>query len=285
VVLADALCRLDPGPVPIVVTDHDPPIAAALDQFRREGWLMRGYRALDAQAWVRAERRAARHATVMCVFSHDDRLLLERLRVDAPVVVMPFAITIPSGVTASPAGSTPTLAFVGSHHHPPNADALRFLVEQFMPRVWRERPDIELIVIGSDPPSLVRDGDARIRAMGFVPDLAAVLRDVSVVVAPLTTGRGMRVKVLEAMAHGKAVVATPLAVRGLPLDATAALTVADGLEQLAESVLRLLGDDEQRTELGKRARRWAETWTAPEAVVDRYDDLYELLDALSAVQA
>jgi glycosyltransferase involved in cell wall biosynthesis len=151
--------------------------------------------------------------------------------------------------------------------------------------VWRERPDIELIVIGSDPPSLVRDGDARIRAMGFVPDLAAVLRDVSIVVAPLTTGRGMRVKVLEAMAHGKAVVATPLAVRGLPLDATAAVAVAEGLEQLAASVLRLLGDDEQRTELGRRARRWAETWMAPEAVVDRYDDLYELLDALSAVRA
>jgi glycosyltransferase involved in cell wall biosynthesis len=116
-----------------------------------------------------------------------------------------------------------------------------------------------------------------------VPDLAAVLADVSLVVAPLTTGRGMRVKVLEAMAHGKAVVATPLGVRGLPLDATSAVAVT-GLDSFGDTVLRLLADDEGRADLGRRARRWSEEWLAPDAVADRYDDLYELLDALSGVR-
>jgi glycosyltransferase involved in cell wall biosynthesis len=162
---------------------------------------------------------------------------------------------------------------------------LHFLVEQLMPRVWQERPEIELILIGSDPPPFVRDADSRIVATGFVPDLAAILGSVSLVVAPLASGGGMRVKVLEAMAHGKAVAATPLAVRGLPLDATAAVAVADGLEPFAQTVLRLLEDDERRSELGRRARSWAQAWMAPDAVADRYDDLYDLVDALSAVRA
>jgi glycosyltransferase involved in cell wall biosynthesis len=283
VVLADALSELGEAP-PIVVTDHDPPFAAAIDQFRRDGWPMRVYRAMDAQAWLRMERRAARRATVMCVFTHDDRQLLERLRLAAPVVVMPFAMNVPPHTVGAPASRSSTLAFIGSHRHPPNTDAMRFLVEQLMPRLWRDRPDIELRVIGSDPPRFVLDGDARVSATGFVPDLSAVLEDVALVVAPLASGGGMRVKVLEAMAHGKAVVATPLAVRGLPLDALAAVSVAEGLEPYADAVLRLLTDHRRREQLGQRARSWAEAWMAPDAVADRLDDLYDLVDALSEVR-
>jgi glycosyltransferase involved in cell wall biosynthesis len=281
VVLAHALSAVGDDAPPIIVTDHDPPIGAALDQFRREGWAMRAYRALDAQAWIRAERRAARRATVMCVFTHDDRQLLERLRLAAPVVVTPFAMRVPPESAVASATRSSTLAFVGSHHHPPNADAMHFLVEQLMPRLWQDRPDVELVVVGSDPPSFIRNADLRIRAAGFVPDLAAVLDEAALVVAPLDSGRGMRVKVLEALAHGKAVVATPLAVRGLPLDGAATVTVAEGLEPFAEAVLALLADHSRRRELGRRARAWAEAWLAPDAVADRYDDLYELVDALS----
>jgi polysaccharide biosynthesis protein PslH len=93
----------------------------------------------------------------------------------------------------------------------------------------------------------------------------------------------MRVKVLEAMARGKPVVATPLAVRGLPRDAIACTRVADGLEPFAHAVLALLDDPASGADLGRRARDWAERWMATERVVERYDDLYVLLDALAEV--
>ncbi len=285
VVLAESLRRVDADMPPVIVTDHDPPISASLDQFRRERWLMRPYRALDAQAWIRAERRAASRATVICVFSHEDRELLERLHVAAPVVVLPFAISLPAQPVRREQPSAPTLAFVGSRHHPPNADALRHLVDELMPRIWRQRPDVELLAIGSDPPDFVRDGDPRVKATGFVPDLAEVLSQVSLVLAPVTSGRGMRVKVLEAIALGTPIVAAPRAVRGLPLDAIEVVAVADGDEAFATTVLDLLGDDRRRAQLARDARAWAEQWLAPEVVADRYDDLYELVDALSEVGA
>jgi polysaccharide biosynthesis protein PslH len=198
---------------------------------------------------------------------------------------MPFAIAMPAAPSNPTPMPAPTVAFVGSHHHPPNADALRHLVDHLMPRVWLQRPDVELLAVGSDPPSFIRDVDPRIKATGFVPDLGNVLSDVALVVAPLTSGRGMRVKVLEAMALGKAVVATPRALRGLPLDAIDAVAVADGDDEFVTTVLQLLADDGGREALGRDARSWAANWLAPAIVADRYDDLYELAEALSGVRA
>jgi glycosyltransferase involved in cell wall biosynthesis len=196
-------------------------------------------------------------------------------------VVLPFAITLPPRPASRERTLTPTLAFVGSRHHPPNAEALRHLVDDLMPRIWRTRPDVELLAIGSDPPEFLRDADPRVKAAGFVPDLADALSQVSLVLAPVTTGRGMRVKVLEAIALGTPIVAAPRAVRGLPLDAIDAVAVADGDEAFAATVLDLLADDARREQLARDARMWAERWLAPEAVADRYDDLYELVDALT----
>ena len=77
-------------------------------------------------------------------------MLLERLHVAAPVVVMPFGISLPPRASDPTPLAAPTLAFVGSHHHPPNADALRYLVDHLMPRVWNERrtlKDLDQLVL------------------------------------------------------------------------------------------------------------------------------------------
>jgi glycosyltransferase involved in cell wall biosynthesis len=74
---------------------------------------------------------------------------------------------------------------------------------------------------------------------------------------PLRTGGGMRVKVFEALALGKAVVATPLAVSGLPVASGEQLLVAESDDELAESIAGLLADPARRSALGAAARRWA----------------------------
>jgi glycosyltransferase involved in cell wall biosynthesis len=81
----------------------------------------------------------------------------------------------------------------------------------------------------------------------------------------------MRVKVLEALAAGKAVVATPLAAEGLD---GAPLLLADGDEQIADAVASLLLDAQARVEVGRRSRQWAESALAWERTVAEYERLY-----------
>ncbi|HET7042355.1 MAG TPA: glycosyltransferase, partial [Gemmatimonadales bacterium] len=96
----------------------------------------------------------------------------------------------------------------------------------------------------------------------------------AVVAAPLSTGGGMRVKVLEALAAGKAVVASPLAAEGLQ---GAPLLLAGDDEETAEAIVGLIGDRDRRVALAARAREWSLAHIGWERTVEAFEDLYERL--------
>jgi glycosyltransferase involved in cell wall biosynthesis len=98
----------------------------------------------------------------------------------------------------------------------------------------------------------------------------------AVVAAPLASGGGMRVKVLEALAAGKAVVASPLAAEGL---GGAPLLRADGDEETAEAISGLIDDRDRRAALAARAREWALVHLGRERTVEAFEALYEQLIA------
>jgi glycosyltransferase involved in cell wall biosynthesis len=112
---------------------------------------------------------------------------------------------------------------------------------------------------------------------GEVPDVGPHLDRASVVVAPLRLGGGMRVKVAEALAAGKAVVATPLAAEGLGARDGDQLLLADDSDAIADVAAELLLDPARRAALATRARTWASehlAWDAPAAAFERlYDSL------------
>jgi glycosyltransferase involved in cell wall biosynthesis len=99
----------------------------------------------------------------------------------------------------------------------------------------------------------------------------------AVVAVPVRSGGGMRLKVLEALAAGKAVVASPVAVEGLDLPGDSPLVVASGDDTFADEVLRLLRDPDARARLGRKARCWASAHASWDATLDAYDQLYDRL--------
>jgi glycosyltransferase involved in cell wall biosynthesis len=120
-----------------------------------------------------------------------------------------------------------------------------------------------LTIVGADPPRVVRllASDC-VTVTGFVPDVDPFLDRAAVVIAPLRTGGGMRVKLLQALARGKAVVTTPLGAEGLAPDPP--IVLANSAPQLAEAAAALLAEPDLRHALGARARRFVSehhTWT------------------------
>jgi glycosyltransferase involved in cell wall biosynthesis len=106
-----------------------------------------------------------------------------------------------------------------------------------------------------------------------------------VVAAPLRLGGGMRVKVLEALAAGKALVATPLAVSGLGLDPGAHALVGESDTELTEALAALLADPDRRRRLGRAARDWAVEHLDWERTAGAYAQLYTTLLAERGVTA
>ncbi len=110
-----------------------------------------------------------------------------------------------------------TLVFLGNYRHPPNVEAALFFVEEVMPDLRKRCSDFDLLIIGSHPSEELEELDCLddVRVTGFVADHRSYLFAGTAFIAPIFTGAGMRVKVLEAMACAIPVIGTGLSMHGI----------------------------------------------------------------------
>jgi glycosyltransferase involved in cell wall biosynthesis len=156
------------------------------------------------------------------------------------------------------------LLFTGTLDYAPNADAVRWFSDEVLPLVRARRPDARLTVVGRNPPADVRalDRDGAVEVTGWVDDLAPYQRAAAVTVAPLRSGGGTKLKVLEALAAGRPLVATPIAAEGIDITDGRHLLVRDDAAGFAEAVVELLDDRDRAGALAAAGR---------ELVAQRYD--------------
>jgi len=277
-VTADAGAEL-PEDLPVVVVDHDPGAATAKRALRARGsTFQRMVRVLDLFTWRRFERRLLRSVSACVVFTDADRVALERYGIDVPIVCVPFALALPAEPLDPIGTEPPSILFIGSFIHPPNVDAAFRLVHDIHPRVRAQRPDVRLWIVGEQPPLTLQDerSDAVV-VTGRVDDVTPYLDQAAVVVAPLRLGGGMRVKTWEAVAAGKALVASPRAVAGFELAHGEQVLLADGDADFAAAIVALVDDPEARARLGAAARAWATTTIDPDAPIRALEQLHARL--------
>ena len=265
-----------------IVVDHDPGHSAAVDYSLEARGLRRLSRHLDAIAWERFSRMAFARVDRIVVFTERDRQAVAGQAGDTAVEVIPLAIELPPSALDPRGAFPPTVLFVGDYLHTPNSDAALRLTRTIMPRVRRAHPDAKLELVGAHPTAAMATDPANgVAVRGVVPSVEPFLARATVVVAPLRIGGGMRVKVLEALASGKALVASPRALEGLDVTDGQEVLVAEDDDAFVEAVSSLLADEERRVALAQRARRWAESALGWEPSVAAYEALYgELLAGL-----
>jgi glycosyltransferase involved in cell wall biosynthesis len=234
------------------------------------GW---AFNEADWRRWPLYERAVWRRFDVLQVFTQRDALAVAEVAPDLAgrVRVNPFAIKLP---TVAEVDTEPdTLVFAGNFTHPPNVDAALWLGKEILPRLARIHPGVRVAIAGpSAPPEVLALQGPRLRCLGRVADLDAVLRRAAVVIAPLRIGGGMRMKVLHAMALAKPVVTTARGAAGFDADpAGPPLVLGDDAGALAEAAAFLLRHPQARHELGARARAYVEKNHSPAAYVSRLE--------------
>jgi glycosyltransferase involved in cell wall biosynthesis len=270
-----------PRGVPAVLTEHEA-VRAPAREWRATHLRERPLSALRRRDWRRWERflpATWRRFDLLQVYSEGDAAAIARLAPDLAerVRLNPYGLCLPPAL--EPSREQPgTILFSGTFAHLPNRDAARWLAQEIMPAIRDRLPDARLRLVGSAPQREVLEmaGLPGVEVVADAPSMEPYLAAAAVVIAPLRSGGGMRMKVLEAMAAGRAVVTTPLGAEGFTaLDPSPPLAIAAGGGELATATAELLEDEGRRRDLAGRAREFAMRWHTPSAWAARLEAVYE----------
>ncbi len=149
------------------------------------------------------------------------------------------------------------VGFIGSLDWRPNAEGLIWFLRQVWPYVSKRMPAASLHIAGRNAPEKVRKQltGRNVFFEGEVPDARSFTSSMSVMIAPLFAGSGMRIKILEAMSLGKAVVATPVAAEGMPVTDRRDIMIASDQFMFSSALIELLGRPDLREQVSSAAYR------------------------------
>jgi glycosyltransferase involved in cell wall biosynthesis len=238
----------------------------------------RSRRARDLRTWMAYERRAVTWADVNLCVSDPDRRMLRSLAPAARFTTLPLGIdTHHLPVARSSFEAPPRLLFVGSFAHPPNRDAAVVLLERIFPRIRDAIGDVHLDVVGKDPPPRVKERavgfGAQVRLHGFVEDLDPLFDQAWLFVAPLFSGGGIKIKILEALGRQVPVLTTPIGLEGIELQPGEEVASASNVEAFADEAVRWLRSPSRARQLAERGAATARQHYGWPAVIDRLEGI------------
>jgi succinoglycan biosynthesis protein ExoO len=241
---------------PVAVLMHD------LFSQRAESFARQGARDSVALLSAGAEARLLRRAGIIIAVQAEEAEAARRMAPRATVLVAPMAAR---PVAAPQPGQGGGLLFVGSAT-PPNIDAMRWFLAEAWPALHQRHPDLRLSIAGQVGTALAAQGHwPGVALLGRVADLAPLYTRADIVISPLRAGSGLKIKLVEAMAAGKAIIASPATLQGLDGATADAVMLAETAAEFIAAIDLLLRDGDQRAVLAGRALREAGTRFSAEA--------------------
>lgn len=251
--------------------------AFATDIKKPSRWAAATYSLVQWRRLVAYEANLMSRVNHTIAMSHPDKVALRQINPGASITVVPNGVDL-SVYTRFRGKSIPhDLVFTGKMDFRPNIDAVLWFSQQVLPLIQAQRPGVTFAIVGQRPhPRLdVLRSQPGITITGYVDDVRPYIAGAKVYVAPLRVGGGTRLKLMEAMAMGKAIVSTNLGAEGFPVENGKELILADEPEIFAQQVLHLLRNSPLRASLGRAGQAFAQANYSWDVLVPRLERIYE----------
>ena len=251
-----ALYREYAVPLPVILVEHD--ITFTLYRQFAENAPGDAPAQREYELWRQFEEAALGAVNAVWTVSETDRELAVA-KGARQVFVVPNGVDLIRYQPVPAEALSRTILFVGSFRHSPNLLAFEALRSRIMPEVWKAFPDARLHVIAGPQhkKAIVRATDPRIFIEGFVEDVRPAYRECAVVAVPVPVSAGTNIKVLEAMACGRAIVSNAVGAQGLGLKDGDELLIREIGGDFSTAIITLLADAELRERIAAHGRRTA----------------------------
>jgi polysaccharide biosynthesis protein PslH len=251
-----------PENVTVVIDQHNIEYELLQRTYQREkAWLRKFYNWQESRLLKPIEIERCRRANVVLVTSEREHQTLKGVLPKSIIEVVPNGVDTVAFQAQDTDQEVPgRIIFTGTLDYYPNIDAVHFFAQNCWPLIRAQVPGATWQIVGKNPPREVQRLAALpgVTVTGSVPDMKPYFAASTVAIAPLLVGSGTRLKILEALAMGKAVVSTSIGCEGLSVRSGEHLLVADQPATFAQAVVKLISNPVTRTALGTAGRALVE---------------------------
>lgn len=239
--------------------------------------LKKWYLKLQSERLADFERKAWQQCDVVMAISKDDEAAILKDVPSAKTVVVPAGMDIyrkPANSNYNPLD----LCFIGAMDWMPNIQGMEWFVEQVIPTLKTSFPEIQITVAGKKTPgSFMMLESENLHPVGEVPDAKEFILQHGLMIVPIVSGSGIRIKILEGMALGKAILATTIAAEGLGLKHGENILIADTAEEFASQIQHCLSNPGYARKIGEKAHRFAFDNYRNTSIFDKLTSYYRKL--------
>lgn len=213
--------------------------------------------------------------------TEEDRKKYLDLGCDKPIITLPFGIDEQKyGVNGEMAEEF-SVFHLGSMDWRPNLEGVEWFLQKVWPRAREIEPRIKLYLAGRDMPEEILNLDQPgVTVIGEVENAYDFIRSKQVMFVPLRSAGGMRIKIIEGMALGRAIVTTSIGAEGIPAKSGVDMLCADDPDQFAEAISQLASNPEESREMGKRARNFVLSNFSTGQLTQKLTDFYRQFTAV-----
>ncbi|MBV8101681.1 MAG: glycosyltransferase family 4 protein [Verrucomicrobia bacterium] len=219
-------------------------------------------RMVRVYSWRRRESTLGERFTVLATCSESDEAYLRKIGCTGPVHVIPNGFDQPTGEPVRRPATPPRIGFVGPFSHPPNLEGIRWFAKECWPLIKQRAPDARLRIVGKGSETELKPIGSDIDGLGWVSDLASEVASWSLMVIPIRSGAGTRVKLAQALSLKCPVVSTSYGAYGYDATDGSYMLLADSADAFAKACIDVVGSPNQAQAMADKGwKEFLQKWT------------------------
>jgi glycosyltransferase involved in cell wall biosynthesis len=222
------------------------------------------------------EKNVLNEVDGIAAISFDDQIRYQSLNCSIPLITIPFGIDLEKYVCECRDVEQPvSFCHIGSMNWAPNIEGVNWFLDDILPKI--KNPNFKVNLAGREMPTYLNNlKDPKVQSHGAVENANDFINNYDVMIVPLLSGSGMRIKIIEGMALGKAVITTTVGAEGIDAKNGQNIIIANSPVEFAKAIDNLMSNPQKASDIGKHARRLVE---------EKYDNREIMQDLITFYQS